>query len=48
VALACATTSGARIVLMPGQKVDVLGTQQARFDFDGCMAASSRVVESRR
>jgi hypothetical protein len=46
VALACATSSGVHIVLMPGAKVDVLGPQQARLDFDDCMGARRQAVQN--
>ena len=48
VSLGCATASGARIVVAPGDRVDVFGTEQAALEFDGCMRAWSGVVRNRR
>jgi hypothetical protein len=48
VALSCATASGARIVVAPGERVNVFGTEQAALEFDGCMRAWSGVVRNRR
>jgi len=48
VALGCATASGARVVVAPGERVDVFGTEQAALEFDGCMRAWSGVVRNRR
>jgi len=48
VALGCATASGARVVVAPGERVDVFGTEEAALEFDGCMRAWSGVVRTRR
>ena len=48
VALSCANTSGARIVVAPGQQVDVFGSEQATLDFDGCMRSWSGTIQNRR
>jgi hypothetical protein len=48
VALSCADSSGARIVVAPGRQVDVFGTEEAALEFDGCIRAWSGAVQNRR
>src|SRR5438045_5920086 len=48
VALGCATASGSRIVVAPGKRGDVFGTEPAALECDGCMRAWSGGVPARR
>jgi hypothetical protein len=48
VALSCANTTGVRVVVAPGQQVDVFGTDKAALDFDGCMRAGRGEAQNKR
>jgi len=48
VALNCANTSGARVVVAPGRQVDVFGTEHATHEFDGCMRVWSGIISTTR
>ena len=48
VALSCANTAGVRVVVAPGRRVDVYGTDEATLDFNGCMRAWSGEAQDTR